>query len=223
VAIALVIVLGIGAYAVFGGSDGDGASGSDTTASLERGTADAAELRLEGSVGVIALTADAPEGKLLTVDATGDDAAAQLAGDQSPVATLAGQSATVRVAPDAAWGLTLGAQSDSVSADLLAARVTSVTLAAGARQVVLTLPAPETTTPITLESGVGALTVRTPAGVPVKVDIASGAGQVVIDGRTENGVPGGTELTTEGFSADAPHYEVHVPNGVGTLTIQGDA
>ena len=223
VALALVVVLGIGAYAVFGGSDDAKTGAGATSASIERGSAAAADLSLEGSVGVIALTADAPEGKLVTVDTTGDDAAAQLAGDESPVATLGGQSSTVRLAPDVAWGLTFGAESDSVSADLLASRVSSVTIAAGARQVVLTLPAPDDVTPITLEAGVGALTVRTPAGVPVKVDVASGAGQVVIDGKAENGVPGGTELTTEGFSQDAPHYEVHVPQGVGTLTIQGDA
>ncbi len=227
IGIALAIVVGVGAYAVFGGKgaadDATNDDGGPVSASIARGTADTAALTLEGSVGSVLLRADAGADELVGIEATGADAAAQLSEGDPAVATLAGDASTVRVAPEVAWTVALGAETDTVTANLMGAKVAGVEVTAGARSVDLTLPVPDAPVTVDLKSGLGSFVLHVPAGVAVLVDVQTGAGQVMVDDRTENAVEAGTQIPTEGFSADGPHYVVKVSSGVGTIMVHHDA
>lgn len=217
VVVAVLAVVVVGALAMF---QKDEPGGEDATAVLERGTATSSGLRLTGSAQSIALRADAPAEQLVAVTATGADASAEAAGGDEAVVTLAGDGAsTVQVAPDVAWTVALAAQSDTVTADLSAAVVDGVSIDAGARLVELTLPEPSGAVVVDQVAGIGGLTVHVPADVAVVVKVTSGAGTVVIDGETTEGVGAGEELSTEGYTADEPHYEIAVSGGLGTLTV----
>lgn len=214
---AVLAVVVIGALAIF---QKDEPGAGDATATLERGVATESGLRLTGSAQSILLRADAPAADLVAVTATGADASAEVAGGDEAVVTLAGDGAsTVQVAPDVAWDVAVAAQSDTVTADLSAATVDGVSIDAGARLVELTLPAPTGSVVIDQVAGIGGLTVHVPADVAVVVNVSSGAGTVVIDGKTTEGVGAGEELSTDGYDADAPHYVINVAGGLGTLTI----
>lgn len=223
VGIAIAVVLGIGAYAVLGGGSDDDAAGDDadaaTNASIARGDATSAQLRIEGSVGTVQLSADAPADKLLALGATGADAAAQATEGSPAVATLSGESSTVQVAPDAQWSVVLDVQTDTVSGDLSAADVAELRVVAGTRSVDVHLGEPTGTSVINLEAGLGSFLLTVPDGVGVKVVVQGGAGQVMIDDVTENSVTSGSTFTTEGFVEADPHYVVEVPSGVGTLMV----
>jgi len=228
VGLALAVVVGIGAYAVLGGGsddaeaggdDGGGAAVAGTSASVARGDATAATLSVEGSVGSVRLTADAPADQLVAADATGADAAAQAAEGDPVVLTLAGEGSTVQVAPDVEWSVVLGAQTDSVTADLVAAKVARVEVVTGVRSVELRLGEPAATSAVDLQVGLGSFVAYVPEGVGVEVVVEGGAGQVMIDDATENSVQAGTTLTSKDFDADAPHYTFTVPGGIGSMMI----
>ncbi|MBT0994303.1 hypothetical protein KIN34_08400 [Cellulomonas sp. DKR-3] len=217
VLVAVLAVVVVGALAIL---NKDEPGGADATATLERGTVTSSGLQLTGSAQSIALRADAPASDLVAVTATGADAAAEVAGGQDAVVSLAGDGAsTVQVAPDVAWTVHLAAQSDTVTADLAGATVDGVSIDAGARLVELTLPTPTGAVVIDQAAGIGGLTVHVPEGVAVVVKVSSGAGTVVLDGETTEGVGAGEELSTDGYSADDPHYEIDVAGGLGTLTV----
>ncbi len=226
IAIALAIVVGIGAYAVFAGGDDDEAApaaGGPAQASIARGTSDVAALRLEGSVGSVLLRTDAADDQLVAVEATGADATAQLAEGEEAVATLRGDASTVQLAPEVAWRLALGADTDSVTANLLGAKVSGVDVTTGARSIDLTLPAPEGQVVVDLKAGMGAFVLHVPDGVAVLVDVVAGAGSVMVDDRTEQGVEAGSQIPTEGFVESDAHYVVKVSSGVGSVMVHHDA
>ncbi|CAM5783133.1 hypothetical protein CPER28S_01142 [Cellulomonas persica] len=226
IGIALAVVVGVGAYAVFGGaSDDDDAAkaGGPQTASIARGSADAAALRVEGSVGSVLMSADAADDLLVGAEATGADAAATVLEGDEAVAALTGDASTVRLAPGVAWTLDLAAETDAVTANLTGASVSGVTVTTGARSIDLTLPAPEGDVTIDLQAGLGNFNLHVPAGVAVVVDVVAGAGQVMVDDRTENAVEAGTQIPTEGFAEGDPHYRVTVSSGVGTIMVHHDA
>lgn len=222
VGLAIAIVVGIGAYAVLGGgSDDDKADDANagTSASLARGDAASAALRIEGSVGQVQLSADAPADQLLALAATGADAAAQAAEGSPAVATLSGETSTVKVAADAEWSFVLDVQTDTVAGDLSAARVKDLQVVAGTRSVDVHLGEPTGTSVINLEAGLGSFLLTVPEGVAVKVEVSGGAGQVMIDDVTENSVTSGSSFTTKDFDESQPHYLITVPSGVGTLMV----
>lgn len=226
IGVALAVVLGVGAYAIFGGDDDkdDAAqAGGPQSASIARGEATEAALRVEGSVGSVVLRADAPDDQLVGAEATGTDAAANVLEGDEAVAGLAGEAGTVHVAPGVAWELNLAAETDSVNAHLIGASVSGVVVTEGARSVDLTLPVPEDVVTVDLQVGLGSFTLHVPEGAEVVVDVATGAGTVMVDDRTENGVEAGTQIPTAGFDESKPHYVVKVSSGVGTVMVHHDA
>ncbi|WP_041574095.1 hypothetical protein [Cellulomonas gilvus] len=220
VIVVALVVVAVGAIYAIVRNGGDDPADATATASIARGTAQDAQLRLEGGAASITVAADAASSDLASLDATGADAAAELVAGEPAVATLAGGGAsTVRLAPDVTWTLDLGADTDLLTADLGATSLAGLTVTAGARLVELALPAPEGTVVIDQQAGVGGMTVQVPADVPVLVKVVAGAGTVTIDGEAQQSVGAGEELTTEGFSADAAHYEILLTAGLGELTI----
>jgi hypothetical protein len=103
--------------------------------------------------------------------------------------------------------------------DLGAARVDQVDFAGGAARIDLTLPRPDGTLPIRLSGGVNRFEVSTDRGVPVRVRTRRGAGQVKLDGRTDDGVARGASFLSPDWAGSQNRIDLDAVAGVGTLRV----
>jgi hypothetical protein len=87
----------------------------------------------------------------------------------------------------------------------------------GAARVVLRLPTPKGTIPVTLTGGASELDVQ--AGAPVRVRLGKGADGTVIDGKGRNAVKAGTILTSTGWRNAANRYLITAPARVNLLRV----
>ncbi|MDC7120738.1 cell wall-active antibiotics response protein [Cellulomonas fimi] len=198
-----------------------GGSDPDRAVALPRGGVDAARLVVTGDVGTLDLRADAPTGDLVLVEPSRADRPASVDGPaDARVVGLGGGAVTVRLAADVRWAIEVRSGASRVTADLTDAEVGGVVLAAGADAVELDLPAPDGVVVVDQRAGAGILTVRVPQDVGVRALVTSGAGSATVDGLTTDGLGAGAEVSTADLDPSAPHYEVRVGGGVGTLTIE---
>jgi hypothetical protein len=97
----------------------------------------------------------------------------------------------------------------------------AVELAAGASRIDLTLPPASGTLPVLVTKGINQLRVRTSDNDPVRLNLRVGAGKVVLDGRTRNGVSPGVVLATSGWAVARNRIDLDAKAGVGVLSLAG--
>jgi hypothetical protein len=95
----------------------------------------------------------------------------------------------------------------------------AIDLAGGASRIELTLPRPTGTLPVRLTKGVSELRVHIGTNVSIRLILRVGASQVVLDGRTHNGVAQGTILTTPGWTAARNRIDLDAVAGMSLLTV----
>ena len=95
----------------------------------------------------------------------------------------------------------------------------AIELAGGASLIDLTLPQPRGTLPVRLTQGVSELRVHIGENVPIRLNLRVGASQVVLDGKTHNGVAQGTVLLTPGWAAAANRIDLDAVAGMSLLTV----
>jgi hypothetical protein len=120
--------------------------------------------------------------------------------------------------PSVAWSLRLSGGAVDQVVDLRTGRLTGLDLVAGATRMEVYLPAPEGTQTVRVGTGAQELTVHVPDGVPVRARLNAGAGRVVLDGTTHNGIGSGAVLTADGWPEAEHRYEIDSA-GLGVLTI----
>ncbi|QHT56624.1 cell wall-active antibiotics response protein [Cellulomonas sp. H30R-01] len=198
-----------------------GGTDADSTATMARGGADSARLVVTGDVATLTVRADAPRADLVVVEPAGADRAATVDGpDDAPVVSLGGGAVVVRVAADVRWEVEVRSGASRVTVDLAATEVDGVLLASGADAIELRLPDPDRQVVVDQRAGAGSLVVRVPEHTGVRAGVTSGAGSATVDGETTDGLGAGAEVSTVGFDPDAPHYEVRIGGGVGSLTVE---
>jgi hypothetical protein len=90
---------------------------------------------------------------------------------------------------------------------------------AGSQIIDLTLPRPRATVPVLLAGGASLFLLRAPAGVPVRVTAAGGAGTVSLDGAEHTGVAGGSVFAAANWGAAGPRYNVTASAGAAVIAI----
>ncbi|AGZ41842.1 hypothetical protein [Actinoplanes friuliensis] len=120
---------------------------------------------------------------------------------------------------DVRWSLRISGGVRQGVFDLGGAKVGTVDFAGGAARIDLTLPAPDGTLPIRMSGGVNRFEVRTGRDVPVRVRTRKGAGQVKLDGRTDDGVARGAAFLSPGWSRSTDRIDLDAVAGVGTLRV----
>jgi hypothetical protein len=63
---------------------------------------------------------------------------------------------------------------------------------------------------------------ETDGKVPVRVTARSGAGRIILDGTTNNGVAPGASFRTRGWSAESDRIDLDAVAGFGTLRVSSD-
>ncbi|MFI7546717.1 hypothetical protein [Actinoplanes sp. NPDC049599] len=126
---------------------------------------------------------------------------------------------TVLLNADVRWSMRITGGVKAGVFDLGAARVDQVDFAGGAARIDLTLPRPDGTLPIRLSGGVNRFEVSTDQGVPVRVRTRRGAGQVRLDGRTDDGVARGASFLSPDWAKSENRIDLDAVAGVGTLRV----
>jgi hypothetical protein len=117
------------------------------------------------------------------------------------------------------WNLRLGGGVRQSVLDMAGGTLERLDLAGGATRIELTLPRPDGTLAVRMTGGIHEFLVHTPAQIPTRVRVGRGAGRVVLDGRTHNGVAGGELFTPPGWAASVDRIDLDAVAGMGTLTV----
>lgn len=126
---------------------------------------------------------------------------------------------TVLLNADVRWSMLITGGVKTGVFDLGAAKVDEVDFAGGATRIDLTLPRPDGTLPIRLSGGVNRFEVYTDQGVPVRVRTRRGAGQVKLDGLTDDGVARGASFLSPDWADSENRIDLDAVAGVGTLRV----
>jgi hypothetical protein len=116
------------------------------------------------------------------------------------------------------WAIRLGGGARTMTLDLGAGDVRSVTFDGGAARIDLTLPRLGGTLPIAMNGGVNQWRIETQGRVKVQVVARKGAGKVVLYGRDRGGMRRGEQVSADGGSG----IDVDAGAGFGSLTVVGD-
>ena len=117
------------------------------------------------------------------------------------------------------WKLRLTGGAAEQDIDMRAGGFAGLDLIGGASRTVLQLPAPKGTVPLTISGLVNELDVHAAKSVPVRVKLAKGAEQTVIDGKSRKRLKSGTTLTSTGWTTTANRYDITAPAKLGTLKV----
>jgi hypothetical protein len=115
-----------------------------------------------------------------------------------------------------AWTLRLLGSAQEQNIDLRAGGVAGIEVAGGTARVVVRLPEPKGTVPLSVTGPVEELEVRREAG-PVRLRLAGGADRAVVDGKTRRKVKAGAELTSAGWSSTKKRYDVTVAGPIASV------
>ncbi|GIF04896.1 hypothetical protein [Actinoplanes siamensis] len=116
------------------------------------------------------------------------------------------------------WQLRTGAGTRSVALDLSAGAVNRIDLNGGAERIDMTLGRLSGTVPIRMAGGVSIWRIVTAVQVPVRVQVASGAGDVALYGQHSDGTAAGTTVRSGDLDA-APGLDIVAAGGLGTLEV----
>lgn len=206
------------------GSD-DGVDGKVATAPIDGRTA--ATLEVVAATTKVTVRMQDLGGDLYKITSAGDSGTAP-----SPV--LAENRVQLLLSPDGegtsgnievllstkvAWGLRFIGGADEQIADLTGGRVSSIDVSGGSRRVDLVLPAPTGTVPVRVTGAIDELSVTSPAGAPVRVQVDSGAKTVAAGAKTLRDVAPGSTLTPKDWKV-ANRYDVDAASRITLLTVR---
>jgi hypothetical protein len=117
------------------------------------------------------------------------------------------------------WGLRFIGGADEQIADLTGGKVSSIDVSGGSRRVDLVLPPPTGTVPVRVTGAVDELSVVSPAGAPVRVQVDSGAKTVAAGAKTLRDVAPGSTLTPKDWKV-ANRYDVDAASRISLLSVQ---
>ena len=126
--------------------------------------------------------------------------------------------AEIQLHTKVAWTLKLTGGSAEQLIDMRAGRVARIEITGGSAQLVLQLPEPRGTVPISVAGPVGELVVRAGTGTPVRLRLRGGAKSAVVDGKAPRKVKAGTTLTPAGWSGAENRYDVVTADAVTTVS-----
>jgi hypothetical protein len=199
-------------------------------AALDRGSATAATLTIDGGATTVHITVGNVVGKLLTV-------VTPLGSGQRPILT-AGPGGTVDLrfasagagggpaavdvvlARSVLWRLDLDGGATAESVDMRGGRVALVDFAAGASRESIDLPAGSGTQVVREVGGTSQLTVDVPSTVAARVDVHGGASSVELGTTTHTGIGGNQTFLDPGYATARDRLELDLQGGVSSVRVR---
>jgi hypothetical protein len=120
------------------------------------------------------------------------------------------------------WALRFIGGADEQIVNLTGGKVSSIDLSGGSRRVDLILPQPAGTVPVRVTGAVDELSVTSPAGSPVRVQVDSGAKTVAAGDKTLRDVKPGSTLTPKDWKVPN-RYDVDAASRITLLTVRSTA
>lgn len=105
--------------------------------------------------------------------------------------------------------------------ELAALALSEMTMNGGASKVDVQLSRPVGTVPLRIRGGASRVTIRRPAGVPVRVRVSGGLSRLTLDGRRLPSSGAGTVRDTPGYEAAPDRYELSVEGGASRISVAG--
>ena len=136
------------------------------------------------------------------------------AGDAGPA------NVEIKLNAKVSWTLRLLGSSSEQTIDMRTGRVAGVEVAGGTARVVVHLPKPKGTVPLSVTGPMGELAVRTKAGTPVRVRLGGGSDKVVVDGKTRRRLKAGAEVTSAGWAAAKNRYDVVAADAIASVVTE---
>jgi DNA-binding MarR family transcriptional regulator len=118
------------------------------------------------------------------------------------------------------WALDLRGGAAEMDVELSDLTLAEMTMNGGASRVDFHLGRPAGTVPLRIRGGASRVTIRRPAGVPVRVRVTGGMSRLRLDGRQVGSVGGGAVLDSPGYDAATDRYELSVEGGASRITVQ---
>lgn len=125
---------------------------------------------------------------------------------------------SVALGPLSRWAIELQGGVAGLRADLRELALAAVTVTGGARDLELSLPAPDSELPVRVHGGLSGGVVRRPSAVPVSVQIDGGARHLRLDDDELGAVGGIVRRRTGGEGAG--EIALHVLGGASGLTVE---
>jgi hypothetical protein len=122
----------------------------------------------------------------------------------------------VVLSPEVAWSVLMRGGVRTATIDLTGARVGRVDLLGGAARIDLALPQQDAIVPISMSGGIRNWRISTAGRAPIRAELKSGAGAVVVYGERDQGVDKGARFTS---GSGAGGIDLVAEEGVGTLTV----
>jgi DNA-binding MarR family transcriptional regulator len=126
--------------------------------------------------------------------------------------------ATIALNTSIPWSIEAVGGVTRVEADLREIDVRRFDLIGGSERVQAELGRPRGEVPVRIVGGAKTLRFERPAGVPVRVRVKGGAGQVEVDHQSYGTKGGDTSVESRGWSETADRFSVEVVGGVKTIT-----
>ncbi len=119
------------------------------------------------------------------------------------------------------WALDIRGGAAEMDLELSSLALTEMTMTGGASKVDFRLSRPVGTVPLRIRGGASRVTIRRPAGVPVRVRVTGGLSRLTLDSRRLASSGAGTVRDTPGYEAAVDRYELSVEGGASRITIDG--
>jgi hypothetical protein len=120
---------------------------------------------------------------------------------------------------DVAWTVRLDGGTRDAAIDLSTGTADGIQLAGGSGHIAIALPKPSRPIAVEMTGGVDQFQVRLAPGTPARVQVGSGAGSVILDGQTHQGIAAGQTFTANGWTDGAAGVDVRARAGVGALVV----
>lgn len=188
------------------------------TAALKIGVAD---FGVSGALLRVSTPASGPAPRLWEVSA--NSTAQQGQGTIVDLSASGAAAVTVTLNAAVSWRLVLAGGTTRTTADLRGGQVTGIAFTAGSDVISLALPRPHGNVPVQLAGGASQFLLSLPAGVPVRMTAAGGAGEVSLEGQDHVGVAGGSVFTTPGWTPSAASFDIDATAGAARVAVTARA
>lgn len=120
------------------------------------------------------------------------------------------------------WHLTIHGGAARLRGELRELALRGIDIDGGASDVVLELPSVSARVPVRIAGGAAQLTIRRPAGVPVRLEVHGGASRLALDAQRLGAIGGDTVLESAEAERRGGRYDIVVSGGARDLAVQRD-